>query len=83
MTYGYTPELYPTWLRGTGTGFAAAFGRIGGILAPLAVGKLMGDRGGGFTAVFIMFSAVLTAGAASVAALGEETRGRTLEQISG
>src|SRR2546428_9760270 len=83
VTYGYTPELYPTWLRGTGTGFAAAFGRIGGILAPLAVGKLMGDRGGGFTAVFIMFSAVLTAGAASVAALGEETRGRTLEQISG
>jgi putative MFS transporter len=83
VTYGYTPELYPTWLRGTGTGFAAAFGRIGGILAPLAVGKLMGDWGGGFTAVFVMFSAVLALGAVSVAALGEETRGRTLEQISG
>ena len=83
VTYGYTPELYPTWLRGTGTGFAAAFGRIGGILAPLAVGKLMGSWGGGFTAVFVMFSAVLALGSASVALLGEETRGRTLEQISG
>jgi putative MFS transporter len=83
VTYGYTPELYPTWLRGTGTGFAAAFGRIGGILAPLAVGKLMGSWGGGFTAVFVMFSVVLTLGSMSVVLLGEETRGRTLEQISG
>jgi MFS transporter, putative metabolite:H+ symporter len=82
VTYGYTPELYPTWLRGTGTGFAAAFGRIGGILAPLAVGKLMGTWGGGFTAVFSMFAAFLLLGSVSVAVLGEETRGRTLEQIS-
>ena len=83
VTYGYTPELYPTWLRGTGTGFAAAFGRIGGILAPLAVGRLMGVWGGGFAAVFVMFAAVLAAGSVSVVLLGEETRGRTLEQISG
>jgi putative MFS transporter len=83
VTYGYTPELYPTWLRGTGTGFSAAFGRIGGLLAPLVVGRLMGGWGGGFNAVFVMFAAVLAAGALSVAALGEETRGRTLEEISG
>lgn len=82
VTYGYTPELYPTWLRGTGTGFAAAFGRIGGVLAPLAVGSLMAGGGGGFTSVFVMFAAVLAAGSLSVALLGEETRGRTLEEIS-
>jgi putative MFS transporter len=70
-------------LRGTGTGSAAAFGRIGGILAPLAVGRLMGDWGGGFTAVFVMFAVVLALGSLSVATLGEETRGRTLEEISG
>jgi putative MFS transporter len=91
VTYGYTPELYPTRLRGTGTGSAAAFGRIGGILAPLCVGWLLipgaaagaaaGDAG--FTAVFAMFAAVLVAGAAAVLLLGEETRGRTLEEISG
>jgi putative MFS transporter len=83
VTYGYTPELYPTRLRGTGTGFAAAFGRIGGILAPLVVGKLVGTWGGGFHAVFAMFAAVLAIGAAGVVFLGEETRGRTLEEISG
>jgi putative MFS transporter len=83
VTYGYTPELYPTRLRGTGTGFAAAFGRIGGILAPLVVGRLVGAWGGGFHAVFTMFALVLVAGAAGVLLLGEETRGRTLEEISG
>ncbi len=82
-TYGYTPELYPTWLRGTGTGSAAAFGRIGGVLAPLAVGRLMSTGSGGFDSVFVMFSAVLVAGALGVVLLGEETRGRTLEEISG
>lgn len=83
VTYGYTPELYPTRLRGTGTGSAAAFGRIGGVLAPLVVGRLMGTWGGGFAAVFVMFAAVLVAGSIGVLALGEETRGRTLEEISG
>jgi putative MFS transporter len=82
VTYGYTPELYPTRLRGTGTGSAAAFGRIGAVLAPLVVGKLVGSWGGGFHAVFVMFAAILLAGAAGVLALGEETRGRTLEEIS-
>jgi MFS transporter, putative metabolite:H+ symporter len=99
VTYGYTPELYPTRLRGTGTGSAAAFGRIGGILAPLVVGRLLAAGGaagtaangaaavagakGGFAAVFTLFTAVLLLGAAAVAIFGEETRGRTLEQIAG
>jgi MFS transporter, putative metabolite:H+ symporter len=90
VTYGYTPELYPTRLRGTGTGSAAAFGRIGGILAPLVVGRLIsaaaGPAGAGiesaFAAVFAVFTSVLLAGAVAVAVFGEETRGRTLEQIA-
>jgi putative MFS transporter len=35
VTYAYTPELYPTELRGTGSGWANAFGRVGGILGAL------------------------------------------------
>ena len=35
--YAVTPEVYPTPLRGTGTGSAAGFGRIASILAPLSV----------------------------------------------
>jgi putative MFS transporter len=83
VTYGYTPELYPTRLRGTGSGAAAAFGRIGGILAPLAVARMIGPAGGGFHAVFLMFAVVMVGGAIGVLLLGEETRGRTLEEISG
>jgi putative MFS transporter len=83
VTYGYTPELYPTRLRGTGSGTAAAVGRIGAILAPLAVGWIVKTQGGGFGTIFAMFSGVLVIGALAVLLLGEETRGRTLEQISG
>lgn len=84
VTYGYTPELYPTRLRGTGSGTAAAFGRIGAFLAPFAVGWLVqAYAGGGFGPIFSMFAAVLVIGALGVLLLGEETRGRTLEQISG
>jgi putative MFS transporter len=83
VTYGYTPELYPTRLRGTGAGWAAAFGRSGAILAPIMVGRITGAWGhDGFSVVFLMFAAVLAAGAVVVAVLGEETRGRTLEEIS-
>ncbi|MGC0143497.1 MFS transporter [Pseudactinotalea sp. Z1732] len=34
--YAVTPEIYPTRLRGTGSGSAAAFGRVAAILAPLS-----------------------------------------------
>ncbi len=83
VTYGYTPELYPTRLRGTGAGSAAAFGRLGAILAPLIVGMILESWGGGFPLIFTMFAGVLVVGAAGVMLLGEETRGRTLERISG
>lgn len=39
--YAYTPEQYPTMIRGTGAGMAAAVGRIGGIFGPLLVGYLL------------------------------------------
>ena len=83
VTYSYTPELYPTHLRGTGTGSAAAFGRIGAFLAPSVVGWLVAGAGGGFGTIFTLFAGVLVGGALTVLILGEETRGRTLEQISG
>ncbi|MDP4127840.1 MAG: MFS transporter, partial [Bacillota bacterium] len=43
IIYTYTPELYPTHERATGSGWAAGFGRIGGILAPIVVGKMIGE----------------------------------------
>src|SRR5207247_9776137 len=34
VVYAYTPELYPTAVRATGAGVAAAVGRRGGIIGP-------------------------------------------------
>lgn len=62
--YAIGPEIYPTGVRGTGTGAAAAFGRIASILAPLSVPLLL--VGGGLPLVFSVFGAafLLAAGAA-------------------
>ena len=35
--YAVTPEMYPTSLRATGSGWAAGVGRIASIVAPLTV----------------------------------------------
>lgn len=57
--YAVTPELYPTWLRGTGAGWAAGFGRIASIIAPMLVPVLLVVGGAGLTfAVFAVFFVV-------------------------
>ena len=43
--YAVTPEVYPTRVRATGAGWAAAFGRIASIIAPLLVPVLLGIGG--------------------------------------
>jgi MFS transporter, putative metabolite:H+ symporter len=83
VVYTYTPELYPTRVRGTGSGWAAAFGRLGGIIAPAVVGSMLGSWGGSHMEVFGMFTLVLLIGAINVALLGEETKGKSLEEIAG
>jgi putative MFS transporter len=74
--YAVTPEVYPTALRATGAGSAAAFGRLASIIAPLLVPLLR--SGTGLTGLFIVFA--LAFAVAAVAALGlPEWRGRALE----
>lgn len=80
VTYTLSPELYPTALRATGAGTAAAVGRIGGIIGPFVVPTLVAAYGE--PAVFGLFMAVLLVTAGAVALLGEETRGRSLEEIA-
>ena len=80
VVYGYTPELYPTAIRATGAGVAAAVGRTGGIIGPFLTPVLVPVFGQ--TGVFAMFMALLVVTALAVFALAEETRGRSLEEIS-
>ena len=77
--YAVTPELYPTLLRATGSGWAAGFGRIASILAPLAVPPLVAAGGNGLTFAAFALSFVI----AAAAAWGlPELRGRTLDDAA-
>jgi putative MFS transporter len=78
--YAYTPELYPTRSRATGAGYAAAFGRVGGILAPFVVGILLPIWG--TSGVFGLNAVMLALGGVAVLVLGTETKGLVLEEIA-
>ena len=78
--YAYTPELYPTRVRGTGSGAAASIGRAAGVIAPTATPLLFAY--GGLGAAFTMFALAHIFGAIGVALLGIETKGKILEEIS-
>jgi len=78
--YAYTPELYPTSVRGTGSGTAASIGRLAGVMAPTATPLLYSN--GGLPAAFTAFALVHFVGAITVAVLGTETKGKALEEIS-
>jgi len=72
--YAYTPELYPVAVRGTGVGFAASFGRIGGIIGPYLVGMLVAQKIA-VISVFMVFFVTIVIGALAVLFFGTETKG--------
>ena len=81
VIYTYTPELYPTSIRALGSGWAAGFGRIGGMIAPALVGIMLANQLG-IGNVFLMFAGVLIVVSLVVLTMGVETRQRQLEDIS-
>lgn len=81
IVYTYSPELYPTAIRATGAGVAAAVGRIGGIIGPFLTPVLVPTLGQ--SGVFALFMVVLVVTALNVWLLAEETKGRSLEEIAG
>jgi putative MFS transporter len=81
VVYTFSPELYPTAVRATGAGVAAAVGRLGGIIGPFLTPVLVPTLGQ--SGVFAMFMVVLLVTALGVWLLAEETKGRSLEEIAG
>ncbi|MEQ5841199.1 MFS transporter [Paraburkholderia acidicola] len=78
--YAYTPEVFPTDVRATGSGLASSIGRLGAIAAPILVGYLYPVFG--FAGVFGATTTVLLIGALAVVLMGVPTRGRSLEDIA-
>ena len=80
VIYTYTPELYPTAIRALGSGWAAGFGRIGGMLAPMLVGVLLAHDAP-INIIFVMFASVFVIVSVIVLSLGVESKKKSLEEI--
>ena len=80
VIYTYTPEQYPTAIRALGSGWAAGFGRIGGMLAPMLVGIMIAQNFG-MNLVFLMFASVFVLVSAVILFLGRESKQKTLEEL--
>ena len=78
--YVYTPELYPTQTRATGSGCASALGRLGAMLGPVLIGLILNDQSQ--SAVFTFAAGVFVIAALAILILGEETKGLLLEKVS-
>ncbi|MFG6491843.1 MFS transporter [Microbacterium sp. P03] len=74
--YAVTPEMYPTSLRATGSGWAAGVGRIASIIAPLTVPPLLAL--GGAPTLFVVFAVFFAVAAAGAWGLVDR-RGRSLD----
>ena len=80
VIYTYTPEQYPTTIRALGSGWAAGFGRIGGMIAPMLVGLMLANAFG-MNTIFLMFASVFVIISAVVLTLGKESKQKTLEEL--
>lgn len=80
VLYAYTPELYPTRTRATGSGFASSIGRVGSLIGPYVVGIVLPIAGQ--SGVFTLGAASFVIAALVVVLLGVETKGKSLEDVS-
>lgn len=77
--YTYTPELYPTEIRGVASGFAASMGRVAGIISPLVTAALY--QATGLLGPYALTAAIHILAGLSVVLLGIETMRKSLEEL--
>ncbi len=70
----YTPELFETHLRATGSGFGLACGRAGSMIGPIFLAWVMSSFGAGAT--FYAAAGLAVVAGVAVFVLGPETKGR-------
>ncbi len=73
--YAFTPELYPTALRGSGMGAAGAMARLGGLLAPSVLAWVISQS---FIMAVGMFAALLLVAAIIAFFIDVETKQQAL-----
>lgn len=80
IIFAFVPELYPTMLRGSATGWATACGRLISASVPITVGAWLWPTFG-LTAAFGFIGVLVLAGALLTWAFVPEMRGRSLEVV--
>ena len=81
MAFSVSSELYPTRMRGLGTGWAAGVGRLGGVPSPIIVALIM-QQGGSLTQVFSMLALAPFLAIIVISTLKMDTTGKSLETIT-
>lgn len=76
----YVSELHPTHLRATAVGWFFGIGRIGSFLAPTVIGFMLAYGAGAY--VLHTFALSFLVAAFALWAIGIETRGKVLEEIT-
>jgi MFS transporter, putative metabolite:H+ symporter len=76
----YVSELHPTHLRATAVGWFFGIGRIGSFLAPTVVGFMLAYGAGHY--VLHTFALAYLISSFALLAIGIETKGRVLEEIT-
>jgi len=82
MLSPYTAEVYPTRLRGTGSGLGASASKLGGLVGGIATATGITGVTAGMTQPAVLVSIPMIIAALLVAAKGIETRGRRLEELA-
>ncbi|HWT34399.1 MAG TPA: MFS transporter [Microbacterium sp.] len=80
LLYTYTPELFPTEVRNSGSGFTYGMGRLVNIVGPFIVAALFGSLG--YQSVFIYIAACWLIVAVTIAIFGPRSGKVTLEDLS-
>lgn len=73
--YAYTPELFPTAVRGTGMGYAGGVGKVAAVIGPILAGVLVSR---GYLVALLPLAVAFAAGGLVVLGFGRETRGEPL-----
>lgn len=76
----YVSELHPTHMRATAVGWFFGIGRVGSFLAPAVVGFMLAYGVGAY--VLHTFALTYLIAAIALFAIGIETKGRVLEEIT-
>jgi putative MFS transporter len=79
-TIVYTPELYPSSVRTTAAGVSGGFGRASGAFSSVVFGFFMASQW--YDGIYITMAIMFWLAALIVLFLGEETKGKTLEELN-